>query len=391
MSNTPSKNDFDRASIIFSALAISAIGALFYNILPLYLGSAQDFRQLSNREIGFISSAFFLGYNAVTIWAFFWIRRWNWRTVTWVALPIALLGLLAGTLTENYLLLLLSTAVAGGGFAAIYGIGTTVLADTSNPARWYGVKIAAEAFPGAVLLFVLPLTLIPSQGFPGAAYGLIITALVLSPLLLMLPGHGLKERETTTEAELQEEFATIDRKPIWTALIATFVFFSAASGIWAFIERLGSKLGFESEAIGTLLSITLLFATGGSLLTAWLGERFGNVRPFYLSCLAMITALVMLALFSDFNLYAASTCILTFGIGVGIPFAVAEIAELDVDGRFIILSVPAIGMGAMIGPGIAGALADAGSFTPVLVAAGIALVISMILMRYSDSFRRSAT
>jgi hypothetical protein len=99
----------------------------------------------------------------------------------------------------------------------------------------------------------------------------------------------------------------------------------------------------------------------------------------------------MLALFSDFNLYATSTCILTFGIGVGIPFAVAEIAELDVDGRFIILSVPAIGMGAMVGPGIAGALADAGSFTPVLVAAGIALVISMILMRYSDSFRRSAT
>ena len=390
MTTTSTHNDFDRASIICSALAISAIGALFYNVLPLYLGSAQDFRQLGNREIGFISSAFFLGYNAVTIWAFFWIRRWNWRTVTWVALPIALLGLLAGTLTENYLLLLLATAVAGGGFAAIYGIGTTILADTSNPARWYGVKIAAEAFPGAVLLFVLPLTLIPSQGFPGAAYGLIITALLLCPLLIMLPAHGLKQREAASEAKLQEEFADIDRRPIWTALAATFVFFSAASGMWAFIERLGSKLGFEAEAIGTLLSITLLFATGGSLLTAWLGERFGNVRPFYLSCLAMLTALVLLASFSGFDLYAVSTCILTFGIGVGIPFAVAEIAELDVDGRFIILSVPAIGLGAMVGPGIAGALADAGSFTPVLVAAGIALVTSMVLMRYSDSFRQSA-
>jgi predicted MFS family arabinose efflux permease len=388
MTDTANKNAFDSTSIILSALAISAVGALFYNVLPLYLGTAQDFRQLGNREIGFISSAFFLGYNAVTIWAFFWIRRWNWRIVTCVALPVALLGLLAGAWAESYLLLLLTTVVAGGGFAAIYGIGTTILADTSNPARWYGVKIAAEAFPGAVLLFVLPLTLIPSQGFPGAAYGIVIAALLLAPLLLMLPAHGLKEREAATEEQLQKEFADIDRRPIWTALFATFVFFSAASGMWAFIERMGSKLGFEPGAIGTLLSITLLFATGGSLLTAWLGERFGNVRPFYASCLGILAALALLATVSGFGLYAAGTCLLTFAIGMGLPFAVAEIAELDVDGRFVILSVPAIGMGAMVGPGVAGALADSGSFAPVLGVAGAAIVLSMILMRYSDRFRQ---
>jgi predicted MFS family arabinose efflux permease len=388
MTDTSTKNAFDSTSIILSALAISAVGALFYNVLPLYLGTAQDFRELGNREIGFISSAFFLGYNAVTIWAFFWIRRWNWRIVTCVALPVALLGLLAGAWAGSYLLLLLTTVVAGGGFAAIYGIGTTILADTSNPARWYGVKIAAEAFPGAVLLFVLPLTLIPSQGFSGAAYGIVIAALLLAPLLLMLPAHGLKERDAVTEEQLQEEFADIDRRPIWTALFATFVFFSAASGMWAFIERMGSKLGFESEAIGTLLSITLLFATGGSLLTAWLGERFGNVRPYYVSCLGILAALALLAVVSGFGLYATGTCLLTFAIGMGIPFAVAEIAELDVDGRFVILSVPAIGMGAMVGPGAAGALAESGSFAPVLCVAGVAIVLSMVLMRYSDRFRQ---
>jgi predicted MFS family arabinose efflux permease len=291
-------------------------------------------------------------------------------------------------MTENYLLLLLATAVAGGGFAAIYGIGTTILADTSNPARWYGVKIAAVAFPGAVRLFVLPLTLIPSQGFPGTAYGLIIAALLLSPLLLLLPARGSKDRETGTESQLRADFSTLDRRPIWSALIATFVFFCAASGMWAFIERLGSKLGFEADAIGTLLSITLLFATCGSLLTAWLGERFGNVRPFYASCLAMLTSLTLLALFTGFGAYASSTCLLTFAIGMGLPFAVAEVAELDVDGRFIILSVPAIGLGAMIGPGVAGALADAGSFTPVLIAAGVAIVVAMLLLRYSKHVRR---
>jgi len=44
----------------------------------------------------------------------------------------------------------------------------------------------------------------------------------------------------------------------------------------------------------------------------------------------------------------------------------------------------------MVGPGVAGALADSGSFTPVLVAAGVAILLSIMLMRYSDGFRKPA-
>lgn len=73
----------------------------------------------------------------------------------------------------------------------------------------------------------------------------------------------------------------------------------------------------------------------------------------------MLTGLGLLASCAGFNLYAGSTCLLTFGIG----------------------------MGAMVGPGVAGALADSGSFTPVLGAAGAAIILSIVLMRYSDGFR----
>jgi len=143
---------------------------------------------------------------------------------------------------------------------------------------------------------------------------------------------------------------------------------------------------FKQESIGTLLSVTLLFATGGSLLTAWLGERFGNVRPFYVSAAVFVIALVLLSIADSFTLYALGTCLLTFAIGMGLPFAVAEVAELDHDGRFVILSVPAIGMGAMIGPGIAGILSETGDYAPVMAAAGVTITASILLMRYSDSF-----
>ncbi|MGI9284855.1 MAG: hypothetical protein ACR2P1_05670, partial [Pseudomonadales bacterium] len=81
MDKRQQKSPMDAPSIILSALVLSAIGAVYYNMMPLYMGMAQDYRQLDNRAIGFLSSAFFLGYNVATSSAFFWIRRWNWRLI----------------------------------------------------------------------------------------------------------------------------------------------------------------------------------------------------------------------------------------------------------------------------------------------------------------------
>lgn len=370
-------NPFDRARVIVPALAISAIGALFYNVLPLYLGAAQDDRGLGNQEIGFLTAAFFLGYNLVTIWAFFWIRRWNWRSATAVWIPVALLGLGAGTFSESYAVLLLATAVAGGGFAAVYGIGTTVLADTSDTARWYGVKIAAEAFPGAILLFLLPATLADSHGFNGVVAGMLAMVVLLSLAAWTLPAAGRHDLNALTETELDQQFLELDRRAVWAALIATFAFFSAASGMWAFIERMGAQRGFPAEAIGNLLAVSLIAATGGSLMTAWLGQRFGNTRPFFFTCGLFLLALYMLAGEPGFTIYAVGAGILTFAIGMGLPFAIAEVAKLDSDGRFVILSVPAIGFGAMLGPAAAGVLAESGSFAVVLIVAGGAILASL--------------
>ena len=98
MTESKAVNSFDRAPVILSAIAISVIGALFYNLLPIYLGTAQDSKGLDNSAIGFISTAFFFGYNVVTISAFYWIRKWSWRVITLIALPVAGMGLYASTI-----------------------------------------------------------------------------------------------------------------------------------------------------------------------------------------------------------------------------------------------------------------------------------------------------
>jgi predicted MFS family arabinose efflux permease len=380
------KNAMDAGTIVVAGIIASAIGALFYNVLPIYLGTAQDYRGLDNRAIGFLSSAFFLGYNVATISAFFWIRRFSWSLVIGIAAPLAALSLAAGTIVNSYVLMLVSVAVAGGAFAAIYGIGTTVLGDTSNPARWFGVKIAAEALLGAILLLVLPVTTIARWGFNGTSIGVIIAMAFLAPFLFWIPsGSDRAEDEPAGGGNA----ATPQTPYIWGALLATLVFFSGASAVWAFIERIGASNGFEAAALGVLLSITLIFALIGSLLAAALGGRFGNVKPFVAGALLSLVALFLLNSQGSFALFAAGACLETFVIGLLLPFAITEVADLDTDGRYVVLTVPAIGIGAMAGPGLAGILSQSGNFTPLLVFVGATVIVATLLIAVSARHARS--
>ena len=392
MQEAVKKNPMDGGTVIVAALIASAIGALFYNVLPLFLGSAQDYRGLDNRAIGFLSSAFFLGYNVVTISAFFWIRRLSWALIVAVSTPLAALALYAGTLTESYAMLLVSVAVAGGAFAAIYGVGTTVLGDTSNPSRWYGIKIAAEALTGAVLLLVLPSTAIARWGFDGTVFGLIIVMVFMSPFLFWTPAHGVKSPDSEVLPIDVPEPAASGRPAqtpfIWGAIFATLIFFAGASAIWAFIERFGAQVGHDPSAVGVLLAVTLIFSVIGSLVAAVLGGRFGNVRPFVAGAGIFLAALVALGESQSFTLYAIGACGATFAIGYMLPIAITEIAELDGDGRYVVLSVPAIGIGAMLGPGIAGVLTQSGNYVALLVFGAATIVVSSILIAAAAAHAR---
>ena len=371
----------DAPACILGAIVASVIGALFYNMLPLYLGLAQDFKHLNMRETGFISGAFFFGYNIATISAFFWIRQFNWRVVSIIAAPVAAISLYAGTLIEDYITLLAITAVTGAALAAIYGIGTTAIGDTSNPSRWFGVKIAAEAAVGAVLFIILPGTLVADRGFEGLVLGMIGAMILLAPLAWRLPARGTKAGGGDLDLpEAEDDLPVTADFGIWLALAGLLFFFAGQTTVWAFVERLGAAGGFPTQTVGNLLSATLFFAVAGSLTCAGLGSKFGNVRPFVVSCGIYFCAVILLSQAADLTFYALGACLVTYSFGIGLPFAVARVAELDEDGRYVVLTVPAIGIGAMIGPPIAGVLATGDSLAPILGFGAGAVLLALVLV-----------
>ena len=378
---------FDHWSRILPALAVSGLGAMFYNILPLFIGAAQDAFSLSSFQAGTIATAFFAGWNLATILAFFWIQRVNWRIATIVWLAITFFGLLSGLFATSYAKLLVTVLISGMGFAALYGLGTRILADTSDPSRWYGIKVGVEVIPGATLLVVLPSTLLLSMGMSGVIWGMIGMSLVISFALFTMPADG---RAPTGESSVDKEstsktaFESL-KWPVWMALACTCIYFAAASAIWSFLERMGASGGLTTIEIGNILALTLVFATSGSFLTGWLGSRFGNVNPFLISILALIASLLLLAGFETPRQYAIAACIFSFMFGVGVPFAVAEVAKRDPDGRYVILSVPAIGFGAMIGPALGGLLITGTEFIMLCGTVATIMLVTGLVIRLGRS------
>jgi MFS family permease len=119
-----------------------------------------------------------------------------------------------------------------------------------------------------------------------------------------------------------------------------------------------------------------------------LGGRFGNIKPYAVGGIVFLMALYALNQPDVFTQYSIGACLLTFAIGFMLPIAVTEIAELDLDGRYVILSVPAIGIGAMTGPGIAGVLSQSGDFRPLLIFGAGTLIISTTSLAFAGTKAR---
>lgn len=375
--NSASRNPADAKLVIMAALAASAIGALFYNALPLYLGTAGESKTLSSGQIGLIGTAFFFGFNIAGFSAFAWVRRVHWRNISLVLIPIALFALYWSDQTSSYPLFLVATTIGGAAYGGLYCIAGVAIGDTTTPERWYGVKTATESIAGMILLTVLTASFLPSNSFSETAVGMGIATLLLAPLLFFLPRAWQKAEAVIATTGAARRATSIPG--VACALLVVLVFYAGNSGIWAFAERMGANSDFDPAAVGGLLGLTLLFGIGGSLAVAAIGHRFGTAIPFAISAGMVIMALICLSIPKDFTFYAVGMCLYMVGWSAGVPLALAEVARLDGDGRYVALGAPALGIGSMIGPGVAGVLYHDGSPVAVLIFSFAAMLISIAL------------
>ena len=366
----------DSWQAILAACVASAVGALIYNILPILVGVAQDSRGLSDQSVGFIASMFYVGFGMAACTSYFWIRQVNWQFVTLIAVIIAVAGMGFITITQSYTFLLIGIVIAGGAFGIIYGIGTTILGDTGNPARYYGLKIGSEILLGIILLLTLPVYVIGKWGFDGLLHAMMAITLLLSIAFVWIPKEGTKRQDET-----QRKAA--DRTPmlaITSSLLGIFVFFCGMSSVWAYMERLGADAGFAGPTIGQILSLSLFFALFGALMAAAVANKFNRILPPMVGLLIVLVSIFLFTMKLTVGIYAIAACLFNLAFAFTIPFLVTLSANLDFNGRFVVLTVPAIAFGNTVGPAVAGSLIEGQGFRGVMVFAGCMMIMTSVLV-----------
>ena len=376
-------NQVDRSSAIAAACLLSALGAMIYNILPMFLGVAQDVRGYSDQQLGFITSAYFAGFTVVTISAFFWIRKVNWKSAAIVAAILVVTGLLASVSSSRYGLFVLCIFLVGSGSSALYGIATTMLGDTHNAARSFGLKIGMEAGLGSILFFLLPPLVIARWGFDGMLYACVVVAVVLTVSTFWLPARGVKGQESSEQHPSLNWNELTTELPTWLCLLGIFVFFGGVSSIWAFLERLGNDAGYSSGAISTALSLALIGAMGGSFVAAAVGNRYRLAPPLILAAGVYLAAMMLLAFSAGVVPFTAAALLFAIAFGFALPFMVTIVSDLDTSGRFIVLTVPALALGGIAGPAIAGMVKVGSDYSPIIAYSSGTIIVSLVLFLFA--------
>ena len=373
-------HDVDRPTSILSGCLLSALGAMLYNILPLFLGVVQDARGYSDQQLGFLTSAYFVGFALITFSAFFWIRKVNWRITSLAMGLLTVAGLAVTTLTETYAAFVLCVMFIGTCTSALYAIGTAQLGDTLKAARNYGYKIGGEAALGAVLVFALPALVLGRWGFAGMMVAITITALFLTLSALWMPACGIKGEAATEDGPSASLLGGVAaQRAIGLCLVGIFIYFGGMSALWAFLERLGADAGHPADAIGLVLSLALIGAGAGSFLAAGIGDRYRVLSPLLVAMIISLSAVSLLAFVDGFTFYLVGACLFTLSFGFALPFMVTAVSILDDSGRFVVLTAPALALGGIAGPAIAGWLASGGGFQGVMVYTSLAVTVAMLL------------
>lgn len=364
--------DVNSPAVIATAAVLTAVGIIFFNAMPLVLGAAAEELGFDNQQIGLIASSYMTGFTLMSVALIAVARRLNWRYACALYAILQALSFVAATQTTDLTTLLAILFVAGLAGGGLFGLATISLADTHEPDRNLGIGTFAQVVLPAAVVLLLPIAVIPRWGFGGLMWALGAMPAFAIFLVPWIVRHSSKSTEQQSTSVAQ-----IPASVILPALAGALVFHSAASAVWAFYERVGDASGVAPEAIGAVLSVALLAGGAGSLVPVFLHARIGRLTPIVASALVQLACLASLILAPSIS-YLVAGPVFMFAWTVSIIFQLGNIAALDSTGRYSVAIPAVVGVAAIIGPTLGGALATDGSFSRLLLVAGALIVFSTL-------------
>src|SRR3989454_1246654 len=270
------------------SLALSATLALV--LLPSQLPAAalplmRTEWNASSAEIGWVVSAYLLGYAAAVLVVLPLTDRVRLSRVIAIGALVTALANLAFALTAHDVITASALRVISGfGLAGVYMPGVRLVAQSSDPARRgtaVGLYVAAF-YLGSSLSFFVTGVLLEPLGWRGAALALGAAALAALPVAV-LSARGIPEK-TGERAHL--DLRVLRNAPLVRTIIAytghSWELFIVRSWLAAFLAAAFALRGLSptdaSATASQWAALLLLLGVPGVFVGGWLSDRVGRTR-----------------------------------------------------------------------------------------------------------------
>jgi|TARA_B110000238_G_C16140747_1_gene446118 MFS family permease len=344
------------------------LGLMPVAILPLFVGTLVDALGISGEMAGVVVSVNLLGNALGVLLVSVLLGALTLRQFVVLGVSLELVvEVLSLTMDLHLPGLLTMRLFAGIGGGLVTGAAFNWMAKRTAPDRGFGLLYAYQFFLSALLLYLLPQWI--TECGVSAFYGLfIVTALVsLCCCFVLTPTKAIVSGELESKLEL-------DKKAIGLTMISIALFEIAASGIWAFIERMGLEWNFAPEHIGAALSIGALAGIPGALLVVLLGARWGRSKPIFCGVAFCVIGLAgLLTGFQTFWLYTLALLIFNGAWSFTIPYVQGVQAQLDPTGRVAVIGLFVVLLAIAAGPFIFGFLIGDQGYSAAIVFACLLL------------------
>ncbi|WP_095155044.1 MFS transporter [Pseudomonas sp. Irchel 3E13] len=373
-------------SLVFSAAGSAyGVGLLGLWALPFLISAIIHDLQLNEAQAGLLMSAEFGFTMLASLLVAPFMGRAPRRTLALAGTLLAIAANLVSANIENLYALAAVRCIAGIGAGLALACGNAAVASAKHPDR-----IAGHMNVLSVLLMIVVMLgyakVMALYGLPGLYYAMAATMAVM---LLAIPAMAQRALlpETVIASPAGGKGNVLLSLPAVCMMLAMFVFQARDTMGWAFVERIGTMVGYSGDELGVLLSVQSVVGLIGPLLAAMIGKRFGMSTPVILAVLLTGgTSLAYVLGEHSKTMYTAGVMTICITYFYALSYLTGLAAELDREGRVVAAAGSFLSLGLAVGPAISGGLISLGGFT--LAAWGIAVTVILTLALVSVPLAR---
>ncbi|GAB2563275.1 Cmx/CmrA family chloramphenicol efflux MFS transporter [Kribbella endophytica] len=294
--------------------------------------------------------------------------RWPRRTALLSFLAVFVLAHVAGALTPNYEVLLVTRVVGAFVYAGFWAVASvTVIGLVPSDRRGRAMSILAGGLTVATILG-LPLGTVIGQhlGWRAAFWGVAaMSTIAMAGVVATVPGG----RSANSVPKIRDEFRAMANPPLWLAYGTTALSVGALLVIFSYLAPLLVEVtGLSSDWVPAVLALYGV----GALVGISIGGRTADARPFktlYVGLSAVVVLSVVLAVWTAQPVVAVAAIALLGAAGFATNPAVnTRVFSLAGEAPTLAaaVNISAFNVGITVAPWVGGLALDAGAGYSVL-------------------------